>query len=150
MKLFRRRITISITTEVIGKINIIAKDALPKESGGLLLGWWDKNMIIISNAVEVNDPGATVSSWMRQEVPSQAVLDNTIKNSKDGALGYVGDWHSHTAVSSASSQDINSLHRASQQYRHPLALIVWMPNNQLEFYVAKNGAMRRARLINVT
>jgi integrative and conjugative element protein (TIGR02256 family) len=144
--LFKRATTIGLRSGAQAKMHEIAMRADPKETGGILIGWWDADAIIIENVVEVADSNATTTSWARHEHQAQIALDVALGESPDDLLGYVGDWHSHPAVCGASSTDLSSLRRASMQYPKPLVLVVRLPNNELKFYAAKKGKICRVSL----
>lgn len=126
-------------TEVIA---LAAAAAYPRETGGLLLGWWDDGLVVVRHAVEVPDPGATTNSWSRDEPPAQAALDAALAEHHHPWLGYVGDWHSHPAPCGASRQDVTSIRRASRQYPEPLVLFVHRADGALEKVVAHQGHLR--------
>jgi integrative and conjugative element protein (TIGR02256 family) len=100
-----------------------AKSAVPRETGGLLLGYFDNAEVVVQAAVEVIDPDATAISYTRQQVRAQNALDDALK-SADDELGYVGDWHSHPGAAFASRQDRRELRRAAAELQLPLAMVV--------------------------
>ncbi|SHN88825.1 integrative and conjugative element protein, VC0181 family [Geodermatophilus obscurus] len=128
-------------TEVIAAA---AAAAHPRETGGLLLGWWDAGHVVVRHAVEVPDPGATTNSWSRDEPQAQAALDAALDEHQHPWLGYVGDWHSHPAPCGASSQDVTSIRRASRQYTQPLVLLVHRADSTFDHVVAHRGCTRHA------
>lgn len=139
----RHKIIVQMRPGAAAAMHEDAERAAPKETGGLLLGWWDGDRIIIEDVTEVTDAGATSNSWMRHEGLAQKSLGGILATSTNELLGYVGDWHSHPADCSASGPDIYALKRASKQYQLPIVLIVRKPNDQLEFHAAKNGWLCR-------
>jgi proteasome lid subunit RPN8/RPN11 len=130
---------------VIELIVVAAGVAHPLETGGLLLGWWDADKIVIRHAVEVPDPSATTNSWTRDEPQAQAVLDAALTTHEHPWLGYVGDWHTHPGVCGASRRDISSICRASRQYDRPLALLVHRADGVFDQVVAHRGRIRSTR-----
>lgn len=147
LNLRRHKISVQMRTGAASAIHEYAEHAAPKETGGLLLGWWDRNRIVIEDITEVADAGATTNSWVRHEDLAQKSLRDILATSTSGLLGYVGDWHSHPANCGASGPDIHALKRASKQYHLPIMLMVRKPNDQLEFHAANNGRMCRIELI---
>lgn len=113
-----------------------AAAAHPRETGGLLLGWWNEGQVIVRHAVEVPDPDATGHSWSRSEPSAQAALDAALAEHQHPWLGYVGDWHSHPAACGTSAQDRTSIQRASSAYPDPLALIVYRSDGVFEVITA--------------
>lgn len=128
-------------------ISAAAAAAHPKETGGLLLGWWDNGRVAVRYAVEVSDPEATTNSWTRDELRAQAALDAALAEYQHAWLGYVGDWHSHPAACSASWQDLVSIRRASRQYDQPLVLIIHRADRVLETIAARRGRRRQVSIL---
>jgi integrative and conjugative element protein (TIGR02256 family) len=149
IRLFRRKVVIQIRPAAAAKMHSIASNAMPRETGGLLLGWWNGHNVVIEDSTEVVDLKATSSSWVRHEHEAQERLDTALAESSASPIGYVGDWHSHPAVQGASTTDLASLRQASVQYKHPLVLAVRLPNNTLEFHAAKGGKLFRMQLITM-
>jgi integrative and conjugative element protein (TIGR02256 family) len=139
--------TIVISSVAAKKAYATSRRAYPLETGGLLLGWWDGQKIVIKDVVEVVDPKATHTSWIRYENSSQTTLDHVIERTSDPKLGYVGEWHSHPMSRRASPIDIDSLKKASIQYRNPLVLAVILPEGQLDLHVAYRGRVCRQNTI---
>lgn len=134
-------------TEVIAAS---ARFAHPRETGGLLLGWWDPGRIVVRHAVEVPDPAASTSSWSREQLRAQAALDGVLAEHEHPWLGYVGDWHSHPAARGASSQDVISIRRASRAHPEPLLLLVHRSDGAFDHVVAHRGRTRRATALTTT
>jgi integrative and conjugative element protein (TIGR02256 family) len=141
-------VSISIRGAAAKLMHVAAKEAEPYETGGLLMGWWDKNTIIIEGAITVNDPKATETSWVRHEDMAQQKLDDVRSGDHDEIVGYVGDWHCHPANFSASYTDICSLKKNSKQYNLPVVLIVRKPGDQLEFHAASKGKLCKIETID--
>jgi proteasome lid subunit RPN8/RPN11 len=137
-------VILDVHSDAIEVIATAAAAAHPRETGGLLLGWWDADRIVVRHAVEVPDPAATTNSWSRDEPRAQAVLDAFVGEHKHPWLGYVGDWHSHPTACGASSQDITVIRRASRQYSEPLALLVYRADRAFDHVVAHRGRARCA------
>ena len=140
-------VVVDVHPEADEMIAVAAAAAHPRETGGLLLGWWDADRVVVRHAVEVPDPGATTSSWSRDEPTAQAVLDAVLAELHHPWLGYVGDWHSHPAPCGASSQDVTSIRRASRQYREPLVLLVYRADGARDHVVAQQGHLRAATAV---
>lgn len=135
-------VVVAVHPDAVEVIAAAAAAAHPQETGGLLLGWWDADRVVVRHVVEVPDPGATKNSWCRDEVPAQAALDVALGEHSHPWLGYVGDWHSHTAACGASSQDITSIRRASRQYPEPLVLLVHRADGVHDCTTAHRGRLR--------
>ncbi|WP_448629549.1 Mov34/MPN/PAD-1 family protein [Cellulomonas soli] len=140
-------VVVDVHPDVDEVIAAAAAAAHPRETGGLLLGWWNAHRVVVRHAVEVPDPGATTNSWSRDEPAAQAVLDAALAEHHHPWLGYVGDWHSHPAPCGASSQDVTSICRASRQYPEPLVLLVHRTDGALDHVVAHHGYLRAATAV---
>jgi hypothetical protein len=134
----------------LAELNAAAQAALPKETGGLLLGWWDTceaaETVIVRHAIEVPDRQATPTSWVRRPRAAQAALSWALTTLGHPLLGYVGDWHSHPEACTASRQDKESILRTSLQYEHPVLLLIRLPDDAVDLTAAQAGKSRPARL----
>lgn len=140
-------LAVAVHADVTTGIAAAAASAHPRETGGLLLGWWDDGRVAVRHAVEVPDPHATTSSWSRDELRAQAALDTALAEYQHPWLGYVGDWHSHPAACGASGQDLVSIRRASRQYEQPLVLLIHRADGVFETIGACRGHRRQAILL---
>jgi len=149
-RISNRPVVIRIADAAVTTINAASERSAPYETGGLLLGWWEADSIVIADALEVVDAAATTSSWSRREAHAQTTLDRFLADNDSGHLGYVGDWHSHPAPVGASGTDLASLARASLQYEHPLALVVRLPNGSTDTRAAVNGRLVKVYILSKT
>lgn len=136
------RIAASLHPEARLAISEAAAAAAPRETGGLLLGWWDAGRVIVRHAIEVRDPAATTNSWIRHQAIAQYVLDQAMAALSHPWIGYVGDWHSHTAPRGASQQDLQTIRNASRGYPEPILLVVHRSDDQLDIRAALRGNLR--------
>lgn len=136
--------------EVGELIGAAGSSTYPRETGGLLLGWWDGPGVVVRHAVEVPDACATTHSWSRDEARAQVALQAALAWHEHPWLGYVGDWHTHPAPCGASGQDISSIRRASRQFQRPLVLLVHRADGAFDHVVAHRGRRRRAVLTTPT
>ena len=113
----------SLSEVAVSEMRAAANSAHPLETGGLLIGYRRNELIVVVDVVEVRDVASTSHGYTRREQAAQVVLD-TARTRWGGTFGYVGDWHSHTALVAPSSRDIRSLRRVARQYRLPVGLIV--------------------------
>jgi integrative and conjugative element protein (TIGR02256 family) len=137
------QLPVNVHEDAVKLITTAAMAACPRETGGLLLGWWDSGQVAVRHAVEVPDPHATAYSWSRDEFRAQAALDTTLAEHEHPWLGYVGDWHSHPAACNASAQDLASIRRASRQYHQPLVLLIHRSDDVIETIGAHRGRQRQ-------
>ena len=136
-----RRLPVKATLhlELITALADAARAAGPTETGGLLLGWWSDEGIVVRHAIEVIDPDATASSWTRDQGRAQHALEQALTALDHPLLGYIGDWHTHPASCGPSHQDERSIRRASRGYDQPLLLLVHRADERLEARAAQRG-----------
>jgi proteasome lid subunit RPN8/RPN11 len=141
-------VEILLSGPVLAELSTAAEAALPKETGGLLLGWRDTRgvaeVIIVRHAIEVPDRWATPTSWVRRPHAARAALSRALTVLSHPLLGYVGDWHSHPEACIASRRDRASLLRTSLQYQHPVLLLIRLPGDQIDMTAAHAGELRPA------
>lgn len=130
---------VQVAAEVTSAIAAAAALAHPRETGGILLGWWFEGCVIVRHAIEVPDPDATPAAWARDPATAQLALQEALSNQGHPWLGYVGDWHSHPAACGASGQDIASIQHASAQYDQPLVLLVHRADGLAEAIVTASA-----------
>jgi proteasome lid subunit RPN8/RPN11 len=135
-----------MTGPVLTELRTAAKAAEPKETGGLLVGWWDTgSTVIVRHAIEVPDRQATPTSWVRRPRAARRALTHALSAFGHPLLGYVGDWHSHPQLCSASRRDLMSLAETSLQYEHPVLLLVRQPDDTIDVRAARGGIPRAAQ-----
>lgn len=101
--------------------------ALPRETGGILVGWRggaSRLSVTAMTAVVVVDPVAGRTAYELDRERAQRALDVSIAHGLDSRLGYVGEWHSHPAPQPPSSQDLHSLSDSARLASGPVALVV--------------------------
>jgi proteasome lid subunit RPN8/RPN11 len=142
-------VEVLLSGPVLAELCAAARAALPRETGGLLLGWWDTGdaaeVIIVRHAIEVSDKQATPTSWVRRPRAAQAELSRALAVLGHPLLGYVGDWHSHPETYTASGRDRASLLKTSRQYEHPVLLLIHLPGDEIDMTSAHAGEPRPAR-----
>jgi integrative and conjugative element protein (TIGR02256 family) len=81
----------------------------PNETGGMLVGRFDGNCVLIEYATRPGS-GAKHSPrrFKRNGDYSQRVLDDIVMKCK-GEYDYIGEWHSHPAQSSPSARDVAAM-----------------------------------------
>ncbi|MDC8640398.1 ThiF family adenylyltransferase [Xanthomonas hortorum] len=78
-------------------LRVLRREALPNETGGILLGYHDftQNLVVIVDALPApRDSRGTPTSFERG---TDGLLDlvEDARNRTAGIVGYVGEWHSH-------------------------------------------------------
>ena len=103
----------------------LAEDALPVETGGILVGYRTADAIVVADALEVPDSNSSPTSYRRDQELAQVVLDERLRHEpRSSYFGFVGDWHSHTRNARASIRDLKTLRTNTASDGDSLALIV--------------------------
>ncbi len=118
-----RLIEVAVTANA--DLRTAARAALPNETGGILLGWRIASGLHVAQAAEVRDPDATTHGYQRNFAAAQELLRASIANQpSDSVLGYVGEWHSHSAPVAASTADLRWIRHLARDLGGPIALVV--------------------------
>ena len=73
-----------LSPDVVAELSEMAQAALPLETGGILLGWYEHHDIRITDAIAVEDPAATATSYSRgNEAGNAALAAYTIQQELD-------------------------------------------------------------------
>jgi integrative and conjugative element protein (TIGR02256 family) len=126
-----------------------ASKAIPRETGGILIGWRTESSIQVVGAVEVPDPFATRWHYERHHNEAEALLEAALAESGDPAIGYVGEWHTHQAPLRHSVQDRRELRSISSLASHAMALIIVARRRRtwrLHAMTALRGSIGKARI----
>ena len=101
---------------------------LPLETGGILLGYREKDNVVITHALVVGAGGATKNRYVRDDVRANEQLAEFLSHrAEDDPIGYVGEWHSHPAPSGPSTMDRNAMRGAAVAADGSVALLVFTP-----------------------
>lgn len=104
-----------------------AISALPRETGGILLGWRGGGRTegcTVTRAVEVPDARSGRCTYERSHAAAEAALQQALGSLADPDLGYIGEWHSHTKIQPPSPQDRSSIRGAARHSDDTLVLVV--------------------------
>ena len=116
---------IDLAPQAIAKLSTFAQAALPLETGGILLGWYEHDDIHVADVVVVDDPSATATSYRRGREEGNMALATYMKSGPvDSPIGYVGEWHSHPGPSGPSPLDTSSFIAITGTAKRPLAQVV--------------------------
>ena len=97
--------------------------ALPVETGGILLGFRTPEAIVVTRAVSVPDPPSSRHSYRLRRRRAQALM-SAAQVDAPAVIGYVGEWHSHPADVPPSRTDERALGAAARMAAGPVALLV--------------------------
>lgn len=121
---------------------------LPRETGGILLGYREDADVVVTHALVVDGPGASAHRYVRDDVRGNHLLAEFLApRADDDPTGYVGEWHSHPAPSGPSPTDVAAMQATAREHDGPIALVVHAPGAQQPFF---GLITRRQRLGRVT
>lgn len=93
---------------LLAHLTRLRNENLPRETGGVLLGYFDFNVkavVIVDALAAPPDSFGSVASFERGVVGLKDVVDEASRRTA-GIVGYIGEWHSHPpGHSSAASRD---------------------------------------------
>ncbi len=109
----RREWEIRVSESVISAIHRRRLEALPSETGGIITGsldLWRRTIYVTRASAAPADSRLSPSEFTRGRAGLRAHLDQ-VRRKTAGAVGYVGEWHSHPTSCSAqpSSTDCAAL-----------------------------------------
>lgn len=114
-----------IDPAAVGAIEVAARAAHPYEAGGFLLGYRRDRGVLVVDAIELVDVRSTRTSYETNGAQIQTALNEIIRTRPNG-IGYVGPWHSHSALVKHSPDDRKALRRIARQYTDPIVSLVAM------------------------
>ena len=97
--------------------------ALPKETGGILLGFRIPDGLVATRFLLVEDTGSSTHSYLLRHRLARRQLD-AVRRHAGPAVGYVGDWHTHPKDIGPSPRDARSIAAACRDAAGPVTLIV--------------------------
>ncbi|MYV59515.1 SAVED domain-containing protein [Streptomyces sp. SID4931] len=101
---------------------------LPRETGGILLGYQEDANVVVTHALVVDEQGASTHRYVRDDVKANTLLAEFLApRADDDPTGYVGEWHSHPAPSGPSPTDLAAMRAMAREYDGPIALLVYAP-----------------------
>lgn len=108
---------------------------LPRETGGILLGYWEDANVVVTHAFVVDGQGASTHRYVRDDVAANTLLAAFLAEREgDDPTGYVGEWHSHPAPSGPSSTDVAAMQATAREHDGPIALLVYSPGGSDPFF----------------
>lgn len=104
-----------------------ARENLPKEVGGVLVGWREgRDVIVIQDFLLVPQTNTISNRYDREHDAADELLQQHLAQAADPHLGYVGEWHSHPAPLPPSSMDVKTIRAIATDLYAPVALVVLM------------------------
>ena len=104
---------------------VIESRCMARESGGILLGCRHRGGVYVNQFIEVPDPQAHATRYRRLHRSASKALKAIIETlPQHSSLGYVGEWHTHSAPVGPSSFDRRQVRRISRRADAEIALVV--------------------------
>lgn len=100
-------VTIDVSESAQQKLRTTARTALPKETGGILVGCDMSGRTVVAEAIEIPDADADPRNYRI----ARGAVANAVAGARerDARLGYVGEWHSHTTSPDPSPLDVATM-----------------------------------------
>jgi integrative and conjugative element protein (TIGR02256 family) len=141
------RAEVALSTTARDVIAVHARECLPSEVGGILLGYREDNRIVVADVLTVQQPGASTHRYVRDDVAANQQLRRWLSyREPDDPVGYVGEWHSHPAPVGPSRRDIASIRATARAAHDAIALLVHCPKEQCDFTALIAARRRWARV----
>lgn len=119
---------IELRQEAYEVITSATAQQLPRETGGILLGYREDANVVVTHALVIDGQGASTRRYIRDDVRANALLTVFLaRRADDDPTGYVGEWHSHPALSGPSQTDVAAMHATAHASDGPIALLVHVP-----------------------
>ncbi|CAL9587141.1 hypothetical protein SUDANB106_05165 [Streptomyces sp. enrichment culture] len=108
---------------------------LPRETGGILLGYQEDANVTVTHALVVDGQGASTHRYVRDDVKANAFLAEFLaQRADDDPTGYVGEWHSHPAPSGPSPTDVAAMRATAREHDGPITLLIYAPGGADPFF----------------
>lgn len=115
-------VNVLVTREAITAAGAAGRRTLPRETGGILLGFRTPDLIVVTRALVVDDPASSGRTYLRHRRRAQALL--TAARQESGVIGYVGEWHTHPEDKPSSPTDLRALGKTARMTPSVVALLV--------------------------
>lgn len=115
---------LTLTDTVWKTLRMAGIQALPRETGGLLLGYYTEIGPHVTEAHVVPDSRATRIRYRRDAVVADRILGTQLQADNSGVLGYIGEWHTHPLPIGPSATDVHATGRLAAAGGHDITLLV--------------------------
>ena len=116
--------SLTFTTPTWHALSRASRRALPREVGGLLLGYYTQEGPLVVAAPVVPDPRATRLRYRRDAATAASILNAHVSRDREELIGYLGEWHSHPLPIGPSKTDITSIRALAHEGMHDVLLLV--------------------------
>lgn len=102
-----------------------ASGRIPRETGGILIGFRVGADVYVADALEVTDNKSTYCRFVLRRDARETALKQYLNGAPpECPFGYVGSWHSHPADVGASGRDIKTLRQEVREAPDIVAIII--------------------------
>ncbi|MFE4950149.1 Mov34/MPN/PAD-1 family protein [Leifsonia sp. NPDC056665] len=102
----------------------VAMDALPNETGGLLIGWRDGETVVVCAWLQLGTPNPRRNRFEIDSKKATSALKGYLRTAANPLEGYVGAWHTHPALEAPSGRDFETFRSSAAATQAPLAFVV--------------------------
>lgn len=117
-----RKIGILVTRTAVDAAARDGRTALPRETGGILMGFRTPTAIVVTRMLTVPDPRSSRHSYLRHRRRAQAQMASA--DTKASVVGYVGEWHTHPEDQEPSRTDLRAIGETARLAGGAVALLV--------------------------
>lgn len=114
---------VTIGSTALASMHEAGTSGLPRETGGILLGFRAADAVVVTRALVVHDTRSTDHHYVRNEVHAKLALA-TARTLSPPVIGYVGEWHTHPADQPPSSTDVATITDVASGHTDTVALLV--------------------------
>jgi integrative and conjugative element protein (TIGR02256 family) len=118
------------------------RDALPKETGGILLGFRTPAQVVVTRVLVIDDPRSSRTRYLRRRRRAQQQMTQALVDAPS-VVGYVGEWHTHPESQRPSGMDVRAVGEIARLAGGAIALLVVAFPARGEPQIHARGAVRR-------
>lgn len=115
--------TLRIARAALDAALAAGQQALPREIGGILLGFRTPQAVVITRVLVVPDPRSSHCTYLRHRGLAQALMEAAFADAPR-VVGYVGEWHTHPNDVPPSRADRRAIGATARLATGPVALLV--------------------------
>lgn len=135
---------IHLPEHVLDRLAGMAREAIPKETGGILVGWLEGDSVSVVDVLQVPRPLPERNRYVLDAQQANKALESYLATADDKNLGYVGTWHTHPGLVPPSPRDLMTFRRIAKHLKIPLAFVVAATDgHRARFYPVWAGAHGR-------
>lgn len=118
-----RKVGTLVTRTAIDSAVRDGRTALPRETGGILMGFRTPVAVVVTRMLTVPDPRSSPHSYLRRRRRAQAQMAAT-HTETPRVVGYVGEWHTHPEDEEPSRTDLRAIAETARLASDTVALLV--------------------------